>query len=159
MVHAHPQKFIFPYSQFYKLKQQNNSQNQLFSHKEVFSDQKMNLSATTVKGELVHRLKLSISYTCVVFQTPWNIFKREKVKKQLSIIGILILILRNLNALPVLSIFNWISYGKIIIVRPDFFSNSYVYFHYLFVTFFGGWDVLYRHFTCSNFVSPKHLKS
>ena len=84
----------------------------------------MNPSATTVKEGLVRRLKFPIyHYACIVFQTRQIIFKREKVKKQWSIIRILISISENLNALTVLFIFNWISYGKIIIVKPDFFSN------------------------------------
>ena len=43
-----------------QVKRQNNSQNKLFS-KKVFRRPKINLSAITIKGLVVHRLKLSIS--------------------------------------------------------------------------------------------------
>ena len=94
-----------------------------FSRKKVFIHQKMNLSATTVKGVWCTGWNCPYHYACVVFQTPRNIFKQEEVKQQWSIIWILISISWNLNPLTVLFIFNWISYRKVIIAKPDLFSN------------------------------------
>ena len=94
------------------------------------------------KRGLVPGLKFPIHYTCVVFQTLQNIFKWEKVKKQQRIIGILISIPENLNALTVLFIFIWISYGKSI-VKPDFFSNICLSSLFICHVFYSGWDVFY----------------
>ena len=89
--------------------------------------QKINLSATTVKGGWCASWNCPYHYPWIVFQTPRNIFKREKVKKQRRIIGILISISGNLNALTVLFIFNWVSYGKIIIYCKTGFLFQYMF--------------------------------
>ena len=52
------------------------------------------------------------------------------------------------------------SYRKIIIVKPDFFSNTCSFSTPIYLScFFSSWEVLNQHFVCPNFISPKYLKS
>ena len=64
-----------------QVKRHNNSQNKLFSHKKVFRRPKINLLAITVKGLVVHRLKLSISLCIQNFSSSTKHFYAGKSLK------------------------------------------------------------------------------
>ena len=73
-------KNLFSHS-LVQVKRHNNSQNKVFSHKKVFRHPKINLSAITVKGLVVHRLKLSISLRIRNFLNSTKHFLAEKSLK------------------------------------------------------------------------------
>ena len=141
-------KNLFSHS-LVQVKRHNNSQNKVFSHKKVFRHPKINLLAITVKGLVVHRLKLSISLRIRNFSNSTKHFLAEKSLKiaryllQLQIFranfSLVILFLSNTNIFQTTLCHKWFD-G---IIRESGKSGK---------VFFPGWAVLYRHFVCSNFV-------